>query len=43
MILGAIAGLVLNLAGNPDWSQVWLIDGAFRVVGQKPCRLNQGV
>ena len=34
MILGAIAGLVLNLAGNPDWSQIWLIDGAFRVVGQ---------
>ncbi|MBT8076510.1 MAG: dicarboxylate/amino acid:cation symporter [Gammaproteobacteria bacterium] len=34
MILGAIAGLVLNLAGNPEWSQIWLIDGAFRVVGQ---------
>ncbi len=34
MILGAIAGLVLNLAGSPEWSQIWLIDGAFRVVGQ---------
>jgi Na+/H+-dicarboxylate symporter len=22
MILGAITGLILNFAGNPDWSQV---------------------
>jgi Na+/H+-dicarboxylate symporter len=34
MILGAIVGFILNLSGNPEWSQVWLIDGAFRVVGQ---------
>ena len=34
MILGAIAGLLLNFAGNPEWSQVWLIDGVFKVVGQ---------
>lgn len=34
MILGAIAGLALNFAGNPEWSQVWLIDGVFKVVGQ---------
>lgn len=34
MILGALVGFVLNFAGNPEWSQVWLIDGAFRVVGQ---------
>jgi Na+/H+-dicarboxylate symporter len=34
MILGAIAGLILNFAGNPEWSQIWLIDGLFRVVGQ---------
>jgi len=34
MILGAIAGLALNFAGSPEWSQVWLIDGVFNVVGQ---------
>jgi len=34
MILGALVGFLLNFAGNPEWSQVWLIDGVFRVVGQ---------
>ncbi len=34
MILGAITGLILNISGNPDWSQYWLIDGLFKVVGQ---------
>lgn len=34
MILGALVGFLLNFAGNPEWSQVWLIDGIFRVVGQ---------
>lgn len=34
MILGAIAGLALNFAGNPEWSQIWLIDGVFKVIGQ---------
>ena len=34
MILGAIAGLALNFAGSPEWSQVWLTDGIFKVVGQ---------
>ena len=34
MILGAVAGLALNMAGNPEWSQIWLIDGLFYVVGQ---------
>jgi Na+/H+-dicarboxylate symporter len=34
MILGAIAGLTLNFAGNPEWSQLWLTDGVFYVVGQ---------
>jgi Na+/H+-dicarboxylate symporter len=34
MILGAIAGLILNFAGNPEWSQVWLTDGILMVVGQ---------
>ena len=34
MILGAIVGLGLNFAGNPEWSQYWLIDGLFKVVGQ---------
>ena len=34
MILGAIVGAVLNFAGNPEWSQLWLIDGLFYVVGQ---------
>lgn len=34
MILGAIVGLILNLTGNPEWSQFWLVDGLFVVVGQ---------
>ncbi|MFC1778293.1 dicarboxylate/amino acid:cation symporter [Pseudomonadota bacterium] len=34
MILGAIAGGALNFAGNPEWSQLWLIEGLFYVVGQ---------
>jgi Na+/H+-dicarboxylate symporter len=34
MILGAIVGSGLNLAGNPEWSQLWLVDGLFYVVGQ---------
>ena len=34
MILGAITGLALNFAGNPEWSQIWLIEGVFNVVGQ---------
>ena len=34
MILGAIAGLVLNFMGNPEWSQDWLTGGVFFVVGQ---------
>jgi len=34
MLLGGIAGGVLNLLGTPDWAQIWLVDGVFRVVGQ---------
>ncbi|MGD8384026.1 MAG: dicarboxylate/amino acid:cation symporter [Lysobacterales bacterium] len=34
MILGAIVGLVLNYAGNPEWTRVWLTGGLFKVVGQ---------
>ena len=34
MILGAIVGLILNYAGSPEWSQNWLIDGVFKVIGQ---------
>ncbi len=34
MLLGGITGALLNLMGTPEWSQIWLIDGAFRVVGQ---------
>jgi len=34
MILGAVAGLILNVAGLPEWSQIWLTEGIFRVVGQ---------
>ena len=34
MILGAVAGLVLNFMGNPEWSQSWLTGGVFFVVGQ---------
>ncbi len=33
MILGAIAGLILNYAGNPEWARIWLTDGLFHVVG----------
>ena len=34
MILGAIVGLILNMSGSPEWSQYWLVDGLFVVVGQ---------
>ncbi len=34
MIFGAIVGLILNYAGSPEWSQTWLIDGVFKVIGQ---------
>ena len=34
MLLGGFAGGVLNLLGTPDWAQIWLVDGVFRVVGQ---------
>ena len=34
MILGAIAGLALNFAGNPEWSRIWLTEGIFQVIGQ---------
>lgn len=34
MILGAVAGLILNFMGHPDWAQLWLTDGIFKVVGQ---------
>jgi len=34
MVLGAVVGWVLALIGRPDWAQVWLVDGVFRVVGQ---------
>jgi len=34
MILGAIAGLILNYSGNPEWTRVWLTDGLFEVFGQ---------
>ncbi|MBT8059576.1 MAG: dicarboxylate/amino acid:cation symporter, partial [Gammaproteobacteria bacterium] len=34
MVLGGIVGGIINLSGTPDWSQIWLIDGLFRVVGQ---------
>ncbi len=34
MLLGGITGGLLNIFGTPEWSQIWLIDGAFRVVGQ---------
>lgn len=34
MILGAITGLTLNFSGNPEWTQVWLTDGVFHVIGQ---------
>jgi Na+/H+-dicarboxylate symporter len=34
MILGAVAGVILNVTGHPEWSQLWLTDGIFQVVGQ---------
>ena len=34
MVLGGICGGIISWIGNPDWSQIWLIDGLFRVVGQ---------
>jgi Na+/H+-dicarboxylate symporter len=34
MLLGGISGGILNLLGTPDWAQIWLVDGVFRVVGQ---------
>lgn len=34
MVLGAIAGGVLSLLGNPEWTRIWLVDGLFRVFGQ---------
>jgi Na+/H+-dicarboxylate symporter len=34
MVLGGLFGGVLNLLGTPDWSQIWLIEGLFGVVGQ---------
>ena len=34
MVAGAVAGWILSAMGNPDWSQLWLIDGLFRVLGQ---------
>ena len=34
MVLGAITGWVISLLGTPTWAQLWLIDGAFRVLGQ---------
>ncbi len=34
MVLGGFCGGVISWIGNPEWSQIWLIDGLFRVVGQ---------
>jgi len=34
MVLGGLAGWIISLMGNPQWAQVWLIDGIFRVFGQ---------
>jgi Na+/H+-dicarboxylate symporter len=34
MLMGAVTGGILSLLGNPEWSQVWLINGLFGVVGQ---------
>lgn len=34
MILGAVTGVVLSAMGTPEWAQIWLIDGIFRVLGQ---------
>ncbi len=34
MVAGAVVGWILSALGNPAWSQLWLIDGLFRVLGQ---------
>lgn len=34
MVAGAVVGWILSAIGNPSWSQLWLIDGLFRVLGQ---------
>jgi Na+/H+-dicarboxylate symporter len=33
MILGAIVGLILNYMDTPPWSETWLTEGIFEVVG----------
>ena len=30
MVLGGMCGGIISWIGNPDWSQIWLIDGLFR-------------
>jgi Na+/H+-dicarboxylate symporter len=34
MVLGAVAGAIISAMGNPDWAQIYLLDGIFRVLGQ---------
>jgi len=34
MLLGALAGWIIVLAGNPEWTRIWLVEGVFRVFGQ---------
>lgn len=34
MILGALTGWIISATGNASWTQVWLVDGLFRVLGQ---------
>lgn len=34
MVLGAVAGGILGALGNPEWAQIYLLDGVFRVLGQ---------
>lgn len=34
MVLGAAVGGILGALGNPDWAQIYLLDGVFRVLGQ---------
>jgi Na+/H+-dicarboxylate symporter len=34
MVLGGVTGWIISLVGNPEWAQVWLIEGVFRVIGQ---------
>jgi len=29
MILGALFGLILNVMGNPEWTQIWLAGGGY--------------